>query len=320
MAANGRLPASDLATLPGGHRVRRDLAAQTLALLARFAVVFGKALGITDSYRPYSVQERIFRQRYTTTYLPGRPSKVWNGRRWWQKRGTAMAAVPGTSNHGLGTAIDFASRVNVQGSAEHRWMVANAPTFGWAWPRWWAENAGEWWHFEAYPVPASNYAHLGGGTVPSVPDLTSPDPLTPEDDMAGIVDDPKVQAKFTELVNDAVKGAVMQLLHEAGARSTPVGRNADTNLRAYLRVLTHWFWHLLAGRVDPNARQTSDAIRAVVGAGGSADVDEQALAAALAGALAPQLATRLVAELPPTGLTQTQIEAALRKVLGSLDE
>lgn len=319
MALNGRLSNDDLATIPGtAHRVLKSLLAQTVALRSAFARALGFALAITDSYRSYNAQVTVFNRYYTRTYLPGRPSKVWNGVRYWQKRGAPMAATPGTSNHGWGQAIDFAAGVNVYGSAAQRWMARNASDFGWHWPAW-AQRSGpgfEPWHYEAVPVPASSYRHHAGA-IPTVPDLASPNPLTPEDDMAGLIDDPKVQAKFVELADAAVKGAIMSLLHEAGARSTPVGRNTDTNLKAYLRVLTHWFWHLIAGRVDPNARQTSDAIRAVVSAGGGADVDEQALADAIADHLGPDLADR-IAERLPAGASLEDVRTAAREGLRDL--
>lgn len=186
MALNGRLDDADLGYVTGtGHRVRADLVPQTVALRAAFAFRFGKPLAITDSYRAYSghyyAQVETFLRRYVRTWLPGRPTKTWNGVTYWQLPGTAMAATPGTSNHGWGAAIDFGAGVNRMGSPEHDWMVANAPRFGWHWPKWWAKDAGEAWHFEAVPVPASNYARdLVDVAAPTIPDL--PTPLAPEDD------------------------------------------------------------------------------------------------------------------------------------------
>lgn len=181
--SNGNLPADQLGTIPGtSHRVRKDLVAQTAALRAAFQKAFGKPLNLTDSYRPYSVQERIFRQRFTTARVTGIDPRWWNGAQWWRLPGTAAAATPGKSNHGWGTAIDWASSVNRGGSAEQRWMAANAHRFGWVWPTW-ARNPSnhfyEPWHYEATAVPVSNYRAFLVEHGVDVADVTAPDPLTP---------------------------------------------------------------------------------------------------------------------------------------------
>jgi LAS superfamily LD-carboxypeptidase LdcB len=61
-----------------------------------------------------------------------------------------MAAVPGTSNHGWGRAVDLCGGIESFGTPQHDWLVANAPRFGWVHPSW-AEVTGsrpEPWHFE----------------------------------------------------------------------------------------------------------------------------------------------------------------------------
>ena len=96
-----------------------------------------------DTYRSYTEQAALFNDRYTTTPIPGRPTKVWEGRRYWQKPGTAVAAVPGTSNHGLGLAWDCWSA-----SGERlEWLEANAVTFGFCWE---FRSGAEPWHLVYY--------------------------------------------------------------------------------------------------------------------------------------------------------------------------
>jgi hypothetical protein len=79
---------------------------------AEAVLVAGAAQGIifktSGPYRSYEQQVVLFTSRYTPEVLAGRPRKYWQGRWWYQKPGTAMAATPGTSNHGLGIANDFA--------------------------------------------------------------------------------------------------------------------------------------------------------------------------------------------------------------------
>lgn len=155
---NGRLSTSLLVNLdaPGrpnavGHRPAVDA---WHALASDVLEHFGLTLTVTstpDAYRSYAVQEWTFRNRYTTTYLAGRPSKVWNGVRWWQKPNTAMAAVPGTSNHGWGLAfdtcfwIDGGAQSIVARMDAFSWMLTNAWRFGLSW-----EAQSEPWHLRYY--------------------------------------------------------------------------------------------------------------------------------------------------------------------------
>ena len=102
----------------------------------------------TSTYRTYAQQENLFRSRYQLEPLPGRPKKLWNGRVWYQKPRTAVAAVPGKSNHGLGLAIDFAEERNGKPGVESvsdrfvRWLCNNAAKYGYS-----AELQSEPWHW-----------------------------------------------------------------------------------------------------------------------------------------------------------------------------
>ena len=61
-----------------------------------------------------------------------------------------FAAVPGTSNHGWGLALDLGGGVQDYGTAQYEWMRANAPAFGFDNPEW-ARAGGsknEPWHWE----------------------------------------------------------------------------------------------------------------------------------------------------------------------------
>jgi LAS superfamily LD-carboxypeptidase LdcB len=168
--ANGQLSASLLVTpgFPGrasgrAHHIA-TLAWQALAEECQAAT--GRTLTVTslaDAYRSYAIQEVTFRTRYTTAVLPGRPYKMWNGERWYQKPGTAIAATPGTSNHGWGLAFDACWWVNgatigiTSSGAGWSWLLANAKRFGFSW-----EAQSEPWHIRYNPgdnVPAAVLAH-----------------------------------------------------------------------------------------------------------------------------------------------------------------
>ncbi|WP_236567641.1 MULTISPECIES: M15 family metallopeptidase [unclassified Nocardiopsis] len=123
--ANGHIPQSLLCPLPQtGEWLRADAAAAFIELDGAYRQAFGRPMCVADSYRPYHEQVRLFQEM-----LPG------------------MAARPGTSQHGLGVAVDLCGGVNWLGSAEHEWMLANAPRYGWDNPAW-ARGGFEPWHWE----------------------------------------------------------------------------------------------------------------------------------------------------------------------------
>ncbi|GAB3450789.1 hypothetical protein GCM10027570_26140 [Streptomonospora sediminis] len=122
---NGRIPAAALCPLPqSGQLLRPGAAAAFTALDGAFREHFGRPICVTDSYRPFSEQVRLFREK-----------------------AAGKAASPGTSAHGSGTAVDLCGGINRNGSPEYRWMLRNAPGHGWHNPPW-ARGGFEPWHWE----------------------------------------------------------------------------------------------------------------------------------------------------------------------------
>lgn len=141
--SNGRLPSSILFSTPGlaGGPVVRLVAPAARAWRALTAAALHaghtlKATSVADSYRSYDIQERTFLLRYQTDPLAGQPWKNWNGVRWFQKYNTAVAAVPGTSNHGWGLAVDTGEERDADTGTESidqatlNWLVAHELSFG----------------------------------------------------------------------------------------------------------------------------------------------------------------------------------------------
>ncbi|MFC4785498.1 peptidoglycan DD-metalloendopeptidase family protein [Nocardioides sp. MAHUQ-72] len=125
---NGEVPDSALctATSDGGQLLRCDAAVAYRLMGAAFAEDNGAELCITDSYRSRDGQERVHVLKPNLT------------------------ATPGTSVHGWGLAVDLCGGIESFDSAEHAWMLAHGPAFGWRHPSW-AEPGGsrpEPWHFE----------------------------------------------------------------------------------------------------------------------------------------------------------------------------
>jgi cell wall-associated NlpC family hydrolase len=124
---NGLIPPSAMCPLGvAGHSLRCDAAAAYRAMSAAFASAFGTPICITDSYRTYAGQVKLYGEK------------------------PALAAVPGTSNHGWGLAVDLCGGIQTFGTAQYSWMTANAGRFGFLHPTWADPGRGreEPWHWE----------------------------------------------------------------------------------------------------------------------------------------------------------------------------
>jgi hypothetical protein len=126
--ANGQIPVDVLCPLWGtsGQVLRADAAASFNALSRKYAETFRAPICVTDSYRDYASQVAVRAAKPT------------------------LAAVPGTSNHGWGVALDLCDGVQVFGSPQHEWLRQHAMAYGWFHPSW-AQAGGskpEPWHWE----------------------------------------------------------------------------------------------------------------------------------------------------------------------------
>ncbi|GEL46015.1 hypothetical protein CHO01_11310 [Cellulomonas hominis] len=103
---NGKIPASALAEVGDtGHRLWAP-AAESLERLRADAARAGVTIGITDSYRSYEAQVDVAARK--GLYSQG-----------------GLAAVPGTSDHGWGMAVDL----DLDPAAQS-WMRQNAGRYG----------------------------------------------------------------------------------------------------------------------------------------------------------------------------------------------
>lgn len=145
-----------LTDIPGGKL--HHLAAQAWTALvskARAEKVILEPTSAADTYRTFHVQEATFFKRYDNTKRATR-HEVYQGRDWWLKPGVAGCAVPGTSNHGLGLAIDIAH----MDDTKLAWLLRNAPAHGFSW-----EDQSENWHIRYVAgdkVPAAVVRFLAG--------------------------------------------------------------------------------------------------------------------------------------------------------------
>lgn len=176
---NGEIDPSVLVDVGDGH-----LFVTPAATAARRMFAAAKAEGITlgwdNTYRPLEAQEALVRARYTTTWLPGQPSLWWNGARWWLIPGNAVAASPGTSNHGWGRAGDLVR--SAWTGAALAWLELHAVEHGFCWELPADPPAGEPWHL----------AYFAGDTPPDPrPATTTTEPHpTEEPEMIGLIHQP----------------------------------------------------------------------------------------------------------------------------------
>jgi len=120
---NGKVPSTALSTIDGTKAQLWTPAARSFEAMRSAAAAQGVTIGITDSYRSYEAQVDVAARK--GIYGKG-----------------GLAAVPGTSDHGWGTALDL----KLDSSAQ-AWMQKNADDFGYV-----DDTPGESWHWHYKPT------------------------------------------------------------------------------------------------------------------------------------------------------------------------
>lgn len=123
--------------IAGAHR----LATAAAGSYARMRKAGMPAGGINSSYRDTALQRRIFLDRYKPQASGAGPFgdvRWYKGVRYVRISAKGMVAVPGTSVHETGLALDMATA-----SAAHAWMLKHAGAHGWR-----RTISSEPWHWE----------------------------------------------------------------------------------------------------------------------------------------------------------------------------
>jgi hypothetical protein len=149
VATNGDLTTSQRTALKSapGQQLEDRAAASWDRLWDAMVSKHAWPMVLTDSYRPRSVQVEIFLDRYrpqATGSGPYGDVRYYNGRRYVRVKGAA-AAIPGTSNHGWGRAVDITD-VGGFNSARYRALAQTAGYYGWSNSA--GKTIGEYWHWE----------------------------------------------------------------------------------------------------------------------------------------------------------------------------
>jgi len=136
--ANGRIPRQVLCPVGQTDQgsaalLRPDAAAAFLTLARASQADHGTPLCLRSAYRTYKQQAALYAR------MPD------------------IAAPPGASDHGWGTAVDLCGGIADASSLQHAWMQQNGPEYGWIQPEW-AQAAGsrpEPWHWEYVHGPGT---------------------------------------------------------------------------------------------------------------------------------------------------------------------
>lgn len=217
---NGRLDPAVLVRVPGLDRspdvVLVASAARCWRALCAAALAAGHVLKATsevDSYRPRSVQERVFKARYVRVSY--RTGTFWDGSFWRKRPKVATAAVPGTSNHGWGRAVDVGEERDRDATAESldaatlAWLIEHAPGYGWSW-----ELQDEPWHIR----------QVAGDTIPAALRAWEARQHQPDDEQD---EDMKPYAMAVDLHTDPNQGMVLALYGNGSTRHIGPGEAAQ---------------------------------------------------------------------------------------------
>ena len=256
----GKVHASLLRDIPGGGKLFY-LAADAWLAMVEAAKADGVELKPTssgDTYRSYDFQKRGFLQRYQLEPIPGQSTKTFEGKTWYLKKGMAMLATPGKSNHNFGLAVDVHSasekkRIN--------WLIANVEKFGWSW--------------EVVPSEPWHIRYVAGDNVPqAVKDYVArnPKPGSP----FGSVAEQKaaVEAKVATPAPNKVAAA---------SKPNVVKGNKGAAVKQAQRLLTkHGFDCKPDGDFGPKTQERVKQFQKAKGVSVTGDVDQNTWAALLA--------------------------------------
>lgn len=171
--SNGQLPGNVLDPCGIGTLEMEREAARAMRALMKKAWREGVRLWATGTYRSFAGQVALFKRRYDHTPRNTR-KEWWRGEWWYLKPKVAGAAVPGTSKHGWGLAVDFARKTTAGKvvSLDKKcldWLAKNGPSFGF-WNTVKSENWHWCWCLGDGPMPKAVLIEEGNWPNPPVPE------------------------------------------------------------------------------------------------------------------------------------------------------
>lgn len=217
----GKLHPSLLRKIPQGGQLHYLVADAWNAMVdaAKADGIELKPTSSGDAYRSYDAQKAGFLQRYQLEPITNQSTKTFEGKTWYLKKGMAMLATPGKSQHNLGLAVD----VHSAGDPKRlKWLIANVLKFGFSW--------------EVVPSEPWHIRYTEGDAVPqAVKDwlLLNPKPAS----IFGTTSEQKVAAEVKEEVK---KGTATAVKSDVDPNSLPVLSypNKGTETKRLQRLLT----------------------------------------------------------------------------------
>lgn len=204
----GKLPERLLRKVEGGGKLHHlaSYAWEAMCSKAKSEGVQLKPTSSGDLYREYELQKRGFLSRYQLAPIPGQSTKTFEGKTWYLKKGMAMLATPGKSQHNLGLAVDIHSASEPK---RLKWLIANVKEFGFSWE----VVPSEPWHIRYVcgdDVPAAVLA-FQGGSIPALA-VEQPEAKASSPDHKGLQEALKAKGFYKGtidgLMSDALKEAI----------------------------------------------------------------------------------------------------------------
>ncbi len=147
-AKNGELNQDILREIKSPKGKMHRLAATAWNAMQLDAYFNGIELKQVGDYRSLARQEEMFKDRYQLTPTDRRPqvTRRYQNKTWYLKKGKAPSASPGTSNHGLGLAVDVAdaSGKRLEWLLGDGFLTSNALKYGFSWEVREGPNAEAW--------------------------------------------------------------------------------------------------------------------------------------------------------------------------------
>ena len=150
-----------VAPITGGGKLEKCAASawEEMVVAAQAEGIVLKPTSAGDTLRSIAQQTAGFTSRYQKEPIAGASTKKWNNETWYLKKGMAMLATPGKSQHNLGIAVD----VSTASGPRLAWMLANEHLFGFS-----HEVQSEPWHIrytQGNQVPPAVAAFLAAKAV-----------------------------------------------------------------------------------------------------------------------------------------------------------
>ena len=240
MAANGRIPTSNLAALPKSwsnrgrdEYLRRDAFESLSRALNRAVADSGENFQIYDAYRSLTEQVSMLKRNYYAV-SGGRRSgdRSYRGVTYRRRSGRPATASPGYSNHGTGLAID------VHSTGIQNWFKKNGRTYGWTWDE--GRRLGESWHFVYNPsldgmkseglldhawvqkvVGAEVDGKIGTGTIQKIKDWQKANGLTADGKVGSGTKSVMLGEVAADIVEDVVQEHTVTLNTDYKVENTP---------------------------------------------------------------------------------------------------